>query len=46
MAVIFKWLKRRHREDEPAPQPPKHEDNTSMAHLVRLLQEEQKEPAE
>jgi hypothetical protein len=44
--VIFKWLKRRRREDEPAPQPASREDNSSMAHLVRLLQEEQKEPAE
>jgi hypothetical protein len=46
MTVIFKWLKRKRREDEPTPQPPKREDNTSMAHLVRLLQEELKEPAE
>lgn len=46
MIVIFKWLKRRRREDEPAPEPSKREDNTSMAHLVRLLQEDQKEPAE
>lgn len=44
--MILKWLKRRRREDEPASQPPKREDNTSMAHLVRLLQEEQKEPAD
>jgi hypothetical protein len=46
MIVIFKWLKRRRREDEPVPQPPKREDNTSMAHLVRLLQDEQHESAE
>jgi hypothetical protein len=46
MNVIFNWLRRRHREDEPTSQPPKREDNSSMAHLVRLLQEEQKEPAE
>jgi hypothetical protein len=44
--VILKWLKRKRREDEPAPQPPRSQDNSSMAHLVRLLQEEQKEPAE
>jgi hypothetical protein len=46
MIVLFKWFKRTHQEDEPAPQPSRREDNSSMAHLVRLLEEERKEPAE
>jgi hypothetical protein len=44
--MIFKLIKRWNRQDNPSPfPPPKREDNSSMADLVRLLERE-KAPAE
>jgi hypothetical protein len=44
--MIFKLIKRWSRQDNPSPlSPPKREDTSSMADLVRLLERE-KVPAE